>query len=108
MKKHGDKIKQRVALRNYTLGGRVSTVLAALAIVALVAAIIISFVKEGNGGTIIGILAMMTLIFSVVGFFVGFKSFYEKGTTFLKYTWIGTIANTVIVLFLFGMFLAYV
>lgn len=107
-KKNKRKVRHRIALKNFTLGGRVSTAIAAVAIVVLLWAIIIAYKAEGNADSRVGVMALISLLLAIGGFVFGVRSFYEKGTKFLKYTWIGTITNMVIMVFYVGMLLVYV
>ena len=107
-RKKRDKVKQKVALRNYTLGGRISTLLAAISVVLLIWAIALSYTKEGHGGQTVGVVAFVSMCTCIIGFIFGIRSFYEKGAKFLKFTWIGTITSMVLLVFYAGMILAYI
>ena len=80
-------------------GGITSTVLLFLAVILLVESIYWSFKSAGNGGLEVGLLAFMALIVSLVGFFVGVRSFKEENV-FFGYSWFGTIGNTIMWIFL--------
>ncbi len=80
-------------------GGIASTVLLFLAVALLVGSIYLSYKSAGNGGLEVGLLAFMSLVVSLVGFFVGVKSFKEENV-FFGYSWFGTIGNTIMWIFL--------
>lgn len=104
-KKKKDK-RQRIPLYKYTVGGRISTVMAILSVIPFFIAMGIAIEKKGQAGIIVGVLAFATLVISVGGFIVGIQSFKEE-TKFLKYSWIGTIFNLIVWLIMFMMFLIY-
>ena len=81
-----EKKGRKIPLRNYTKGGRKSSVIAGVNILLFILAVVISILKKGNAGI---------------------NSFKEENK-FLKYTYIGTITNAVIWIFILGMYLAYV
>lgn len=76
-------------------GGMISSLFLVISVALLVWGIYISYKSHGNGGIEVGILAMVSLIISLSGFFVGIKSFSEDNV-FRGYSWIGTIGNTVL------------
>ncbi len=80
-------------------GGIISSLLLAVSLGMLSYSIYLSFKEAGNGGYLVGLLAMLALVASVAGFFVGMKSFKEEDV-FYGYSWLGTIGNTIIWLFL--------
>ena len=106
-KKNKRKVRHRIALKNFTLGGRVSTIIAAISLFILVWAIFIAYKAEGNAGIKVGVMGLISLILAICGFVFGIRSFYEKGTKFLKFTWIGTIMNMVVMVFYLCMLLVY-
>lgn len=105
VKKKRDK-RQRIPLWKYTKGGRISTVMAVLAVVVFCVAAGISIAERGEAGIVVGVLAFMTLLISLSGFIVGIQSFKEE-TRFLRYSWIGTISNLAVWLVILMMFLIY-
>ena len=106
-KKNKRRVRKKIAFKNYTLGGRISAGIALLSLFILIGAVAISYKNERNAGVRVGVMAFISLILSVAGFLFGLRSFYEKGSKFLKYTWIGTVCNMIIVLFYAGMMLVY-
>ncbi len=85
-------------------GGMVSSLLLVLAATLLVLSIYMSYKNAGNGGIEVGLLAMVSLIISLAGFFVGVRSFKEENV-FFGYSWFGTIGNTIVWLILGGLML---
>jgi hypothetical protein len=69
--------------------------------------ITLSVWKKGNAGIYVGLLMLAVLISAAVGFVIGINSFKEENK-FLKYTYIGTIANAVIWIGILGMYLIFV
>ena len=96
-----EKKGRKIPLRNYTKGGRKSSVIAGVNILLFILAVVISILKKGNAGIYVGRVMLL------VGFVIGINSFKEENK-FLKYTYIGTITNAVIWIFILGMYLAYV
>ena len=103
-----EKIRKRVALKNYTLLGRVSTLLSVIAYILLGWSVLISYQKDGKAGNVVGMIAFASMLIAIIAFVMGLRSFYEKGTKFLRYTWIGTIASMILMLFYLGMIISYV
>jgi hypothetical protein len=106
MKKKKKDKRQRIPFGKYTLGGRVSSVIAVISVVIFVAAVVISVMKSGNAGSIVGIMGVSSFIISLVGFAVGINSFNDD-TKFLKYSWIGSVSNLAICFGIFMLFLSY-
>ena len=96
-----EKKGRKIPLRNYTKGGRKSSVIAGVNI------LVISILKKGNAGIYVGLLILLVMVSAIAGFVIGINSFKEENK-FLKYTYIGTITNAVIWIFILGMYLAYV
>ena len=96
-----EKKARKIPLRNYTKGGRKSSVIAGVNI------LVISILKKGNAGIYVGLLMLLVMVSAIAGFVIGINSFKEENK-FLKYTYIGTITNAFIWIFILGMYLAYV
>ena len=106
-KEKKEKKGRKIPLRNYTKGGRKSSVIAGVNILLFILAVVISILKKGNAGIYVGLLMLLIMVSAIVGFVIGINSFKEENK-FLKYTYIGTITNAVIWIFILGMYLAYV
>ena len=63
MSKH----KYKFTNKKHSVGGVAATIMAATAIVLIVFSIVLSFKARGEGGEIVGSLALMALAFSVFG-----------------------------------------
>ena len=103
----GDKPEKHIPLRKYTKGGKKSTVMGLISLLIIVLAVAISIALKGKAGVYVGLMVFVSLIVSAWGFAVGLKSFSE-GNRFLRYTYIGTIGNAVIWIFMLGLYLIYV
>jgi hypothetical protein len=73
----------------------------------MISAIVISTLLKGKAGVYVGLLAFLALLLSAFGFAIGIRSFDEENR-FMRYTYIGTIANAVIWIFILGMYLVFV
>ena len=71
--------------------------LAALALVLLIVAVIVSTAAKGNAGIAVGTMTIFGLLASVIGFIAAVRSFRETDIL-LKYSWIGVIANGILFL----------
>ena len=98
---------RKIPLSKYTNGGKKSSLIAGINILLIIMAIVISILKKGNAGFYLGLLMLLVMVSAIAGFVVGINSFKEENK-FLKYTYIGTITNAVIWIFILGMYLAYV
>jgi len=99
--------RQRIPLSKYTKGGRISTLMAILAVACLLSAIAISIARRGQAGHEIGVFGATALILSMIGYVVGIKSFKDE-SRFLKYSWIGTIANIFVWIIMMSFIMIYI
>ena len=106
-KKKEKKVKQKIPLKKYTKGGRLSALIALFSLMIIILAIVISILKKGNAGIYVGLMMIVALISAVTGFGIGIKSFNEENK-FLTFTYIGTIANAAIWTGILGIYLIYV
>lgn len=102
-----EKKGRKIPLSKYTQGGRKSSLFAVANILLIIITIAISILKKGNAGIYVGLLMLAVMVSAIVGFVIGINSFKEENK-FLKYTYIGTITNAVIWIFILGIYLAYV
>ena len=105
--KREKKKSHKIPLKKYTQGGRMSSLMALVNILAVIFAISVSIAKKGKAGIYIGVLMLLILVSAAVGFVIGINSFKEENK-FLRYTYIGTVANAVIWICILGMYLIYV
>ncbi len=85
-------------------GGVVSVVFAVLALLSCGLGVLISFETGGAAGAIIGLMGVFSVWFSGMGLYHGTKSFKQE-ESFYMYSWIGTIANAVIFVFMGCIFM---
>lgn len=102
-----DKLAKHIPLRKYTQGGKTSSLIALGSLILIVLAILISTLMRGNAGIYVGVMVFFALIISALGFGIGIKSFDEENR-FMMYTYIGTICNAVIWIFILGVYLIFV
>ncbi|MDO4804165.1 MAG: hypothetical protein Q4A32_05025 [Lachnospiraceae bacterium] len=91
------KKKYSFAEKNYSEGGRASTIIACASLGLFVIDAVISFAANGKAGRIVGLLAIGAALLSVYGFYVGMKSFAEKGVS-LRLSIIGSISCGVVMI----------
>ncbi len=84
--------------------GMVSTFFGALSIGMLGYGINTSFEADGKAGAIVGVLALISFLCSIVGVVLGIKSFKDDDVFYL-FSWIGTVVNIIIFVFCLSMFL---
>lgn len=106
-RKKEKKEKHRIPLKKYTRGGRISSLISLCSLAIIILAVVISILMKGNAGIYVGLMMIAALVAAVVGFIMGIKSFNEENK-FLRYTYIGTIANAIIWISILGMYLIYV
>lgn len=93
--------------KSQAVGGIASIVFAVLGILALALGVLISYKTKGEGGSVIGLMGVFTVWFSGMGLYLGIKSFRQEESFYLC-SWIGTVANAVIMvgmgcIFLIGL-----
>lgn len=76
-----DDRKYRFVGKGYSKEGRASTIIAAVSLVLFLMDAFISFVAGGNAGSIVGVIAIGSMLLSVYGFYVGMKSFADKNVS---------------------------
>lgn len=102
-----DKLAKHIPLRKYTKGGKTSSLIALGSLILMILAVVISILMRGNAGIYVGLMMFLALIASALGFGIGIKSFDEENR-FMMYTYIGTICNAVIWIFILGIYLIFV
>lgn len=102
-----DRKAHRIPLRKYTSGGRKASLIALGDVLFIMLTIGISIVKKGNAGIYVGIMMLLALAIAIFGFIVGLNSFKEENK-FLRFSYLGTIANAVIWIGILMMYLTYV
>lgn len=76
--------KSKFTNKKHSVGGVLSTGMGIFSAAFLATAIVSSFRKRGEGGTVVGSLALLALAFSVFGLMIGLLSYREidRYTTF--------------------------
>lgn len=85
-------------------GGVEATAAAAISLVLLLIAAIISFAFEGKGGTFLGAMGMFSFLLSAYGFYLGIRSFTEKNVNY-RYSIVGSLASGVLAVLWLALFL---
>ncbi len=96
--------KSKFTNKKHSVGGIVATVMGAFSIGLFVASVVESTKARGQGGMIVGSLAMLALAFSVFGLATGLLSYREidRYTTFSR---LGSILCGIMTVLLFMMIL---
>ena len=81
--------------KEHSKPGIVSSVLALVALLFLIAAIIISTIFKGKGSWLVGFLGLISFVESLAGIICGLVAF-RNTDVLLKYAWIGLIANVIL------------
>lgn len=98
------KFKYSFVKKEDTEDGFASVVYAGISFVLFIVAALISFIFEGNAGSWVGVLGFMAVLFSVIGFLTGLKSFKERDKNY-RFSAIGSLANGVILVGWLALFL---
>lgn len=102
-----EKLNRRIPLKKYTKGGRTASLMAMCNVLVIILAIIIAILQKGNAGIYVGLMMFSVLISAAVGFVIGINSFKEENR-FLRFSYLGTIANAAIWISILGIYLIYV
>lgn len=84
--------------KSHAVNGVVSTILAGISIVLMLALVIFSYINKGNAGVYIGSIGLTAFMIAVVGLVRGIKSFQERERYYL-FSKIGSIVNAIIITF---------
>lgn len=98
-KKHYSFIK-----KEQSRGGRLSMIMALVSLLLFVADVIISAVLGGKAPYIIGVIALVAMLFAGYGLYLGFQSFGERKVSF-TYSVIGSLASGVLLMVWLTLFL---
>ena len=91
--------------RTYSKNGRLSCCLALASFVLFIICSLISFAAGGSAGPSVGGAALMAMLFSVYGFYIGMKAMNEKENSPILPV-IGSISSGLIMVGWLGLFLA--
>ena len=86
------KRKYKFTNKKHSIGGVVSTFMALVAIALLIVAVVYSFKASGNGGEEVGIMALMSVVFSVFGLITGLLS-YREFDRYYTFSLIGSLLS---------------
>ena len=98
---------KHIAVWIFTMGVISSSLIVSARLILMILAVVISTLMRGNAGIYVGLMMFLALIASALGFGIGIKSFDEENR-FMMYTYIGTICNAVIWIFILGIYLIFV
>lgn len=88
----------------YSKDGQISTLLAIVCIALLLCSSLVSFAMRGGAGVLVGGIALMTMLLSVYGFYLGLKGFSEKNCSNVVCI-IGAISNGLIIVAFLAIYL---
>ena len=97
--------KYKFADRKPTVGGIISTLMAAGAVALFVFAVKTSYAAGGNGGTAVGAYALSALALSVFGLVVGLMSYREPDRVY-NFSFIGTLGSGIMAVLLLMLMIA--
>lgn len=96
--------KYKFAKKEYTRDGISSAIFAGITVFLFLADCMISLVLRGSAGIIAGGIALMAMLFSVYGFYIGLSGFSEKGTSHV-FCILGSIVNGIMMVVWLALFL---
>ena len=82
-------------VRKQSEGGKEALYMAGASVFLFLLASVVSFAFHGNGGIFLGAAGLFSFLLSGYGFYVGMKSFKEKGKNY-RFSVMGAMANGVI------------
>ena len=91
--------KLRFSYKEYTIGGMLSSVLACLALAALVYSVALSFGARGEGSAQVGAYGLLSLVMSFFGLIFGLLSYKEQDKRYGG-SFFGTFTNGIIIVVL--------
>lgn len=98
------KQKYKFAKKEYAKKGVSSSVFAGVTLWLFLADCILSFFFRGTAGIFVGAIALMAMLFSVYGFYLGLSGFSEKGTSH-AFCVLGAIVNGIMMVVWLALFL---
>ena len=102
-----DKKDRRIPLSKYARGGRISSTIGLCNLAILFLTITMSVMEDGKSGMYIGIIVIITFISALMGFVIGIRSFTEENK-FYRFSYIGTVINAAIWIFILLIYIAYI
>ena len=98
-----NKQKFRFASRPEAAGGRLSITLAVVSGVIMLASMLVSFIYEGRGGSILGALGLCAILLAGYGFVLGLKGLNERKVDHML-SFIGTVTSGLAVILWLAIF----
>jgi hypothetical protein len=89
--------------RSHSVKGIISVILAVISLLSIISSSIISAISHGNGGIFLGMIGIVSLVISLVGFILGIKGSLEKEIYYMAPV-IGMIMNGLLFLFYFVLY----
>ena len=102
-----DKKDRRIPLSKYARGGRISSTIGLCNLALMFLTITMSVMENGKSGMYIGILVIVTFISALMGFVIGIRSFTEENK-FYRFSYIGTVINSIIWISVILIYIAYI
>lgn len=90
--------------RSHSTKGIISVILAAISLCSIISSSIISTISHGNGGIFLGVIGVIALFISLVGFIFGIKGSLEK-EVYYTVPVVGMIVNGILFLFYFVLYI---
>lgn len=84
-------------------GGKASIILAVVSGVIMLASVIVSFLLEGNGDTLLGAFGFCAIALAFYGFILGLRGLNEKKVSH-RLSFIGTVASGLAVILWLAVF----
>lgn len=97
------KQKFRFTTKPVARGGKLSVILAIASGALMLASMILSFLFEGNGGTILGALGLCAILLAGYGFVLGIRGLNERKADHM-YSFIGTVSSGLAVILWLAIF----
>ncbi|MGN0369767.1 MAG: DUF6142 family protein [Butyrivibrio sp.] len=86
------KHKYKFSTKKHSVGGTISSIMAVSAVALFVRAVYLSFKAAGEGGTLIGALALSALAVAFFGLVIGLLS-YKESDRYYTFSFIGSLSN---------------
>jgi len=98
------RFKYTSRLRPETKGGIAALLMAAISVFLFAVAVIISYIYKGEGGNLLGAIGLVGFLLTLVGFWIGIKSFSEKEKSH-RFSTIASIINGIIAVIWLALYL---
>lgn len=96
--------KYKFTDKSYSVGGIISIFMGLCSLVSFICAIVFSFKQRGNGGMIVGITALCSLMSALFGCIIGLLSYKEKDK-YYTYSYVGSLFDGVMTILLISLLL---